>query len=506
MIQAITKFLIISNILITVVAANNFSQHGKKPNIVIILADDLGFGDVSFLNPDSKIKTPNIDKLAKEGIWGKDVHSPSSICTPSRYSLLTGEYAWRNKRIRNGVLLPWGEPLITKKAFSLPKMLKENGYNTGCVGKWHLGFNWPWKGLQKPSPKLIGAVFSKATNEMFDWSKPITGGPLDIGFDYYFGDDVPNFPPYAFIENMALTCEPQNIIQSKLSSVGARGYIHGNGPGDENWSFENVLPTITDKALNFIDSQKATVPFFLMFNLTSPHTPVAPLKRFQGKSKAGSYGDFIIQTDYSIGLIIKKLKQNRLFKNSIVIVTSDNGPDYFHRNLIKSHRHSPSGKLRGMKWDAYEGGHRVPFIISWPNGNFKGGKSFDALVSLTDLSKTIAFLLKIRLGKKDAIDSIDVSKSILQNKEIRKEMVYHPGNGQLGLRSKNWVYLSSGGRKEPLWYLKNFKINSKAEKELLFNLEKDPYQRFNIAHKNPEILKSLKSRLKKIANFPYNNK
>ena len=187
---------------------NAGANEKQKPNIVIILTDDLGYGDVSFLNPQSKVKTPQMDALAKEGVWATDAHSPSTVCSPSRYSMLTGRYSWRRKISR---LNPWKESYIDQDRVTLPKMLKSKGYYSACVGKWHLGFDWPWKGGVKPPTSVIGSGTSKATCDLFDWSKPIQGGPLGAGFDYYFGDDVPNMPPYAFIENDRLTCDPMDI-------------------------------------------------------------------------------------------------------------------------------------------------------------------------------------------------------------------------------------------------------------------------------------------------------
>ena len=346
-----------------------------RPNIVVILTDDLGYGDVSFLNPESKIQTPHMDALASEGVWATDAHSPSAVCSPTRYSLLTGRYAWRGK-LKKGVLLTWDDPVIEEDRLTLPAMLKENGYDTACIGKWHLGFNWPWKGGEKPPREQIGRKLSKATNDMFDWSKPITGGPLSVGFDYYFGDDVPNIPPYAFIENDRLTCDPVHIERDSMKSIGPRGMIHGDGPGEEGWEFEKVMPAITKRAVDYVRQRSDNDrPYFLFFTTTSPHTPVVPTKEFQGKSGAGYYGDYVIQTDDAIGQVIEALKEYGDFDNTLLIVTSDNGPERQHRDLIRTHQHSPAAHLRGMKWDGWEGGHRVPFIPSWPKGGIGGGGS-----------------------------------------------------------------------------------------------------------------------------------
>ena len=474
-----------------------------NPNIVIVLTDDLGYGDVSFLNAKSKIKTPHMDALASQGVWATDAHSPSSICSPTRYALLTGRYAWRGK-LRRGVLMPWDEPAIEKGRHTLPGMLRTKGYTTACIGKWHLGFEWPWKGGRKPPVSQIGRGTSKATSDMFDWSKAITGGPLAAGFDYYFGDDVPNFPPFAFIENEQLTCKPVDIDAKSLKSLGKRGYIHGSGPGEEGWTFEKVMPAITTRAVGYIQRHsKNPQPYFLLFSTTSPHTPVVPTKEFQGKSDAGSYGDYVIQTDDAVGQIVQALKTSGTYDNTLLIVTSDNGPEAFTRDLIKSHQHYPAGHLRGMKWDAWEGGHRVPFIASWPKGDIRGGRRIDATLSLTDLFATIAAVVNAPLKKKTGEDSLNILPSLRENKSVRTEMIYHSGSGALGLRQGKWVYLRMGGKQEPDWYKKELEIEPIDAPGLLFDLSADEGEKVNLYHKQTERVKAMEAKLSEIEKSEY---
>jgi arylsulfatase A len=358
-----------------------------KPNIVIVLTDDLGYGDVSFLNAESKVKTPHMDALAKAGVWATDAHSPSTVCSPSRYAMLTGRYSWRTKI---GRLDPWKESAIENDRVTLPKILKSKGYFTACVGKWHLGFDWPWKGGKKPPASVIGKGTSKATCDHFDWSKPIKGGPLGAGFDYYFGDDVPNMPPYAFIENDRLTCDPVDVNGRDLmkQQIMSGGYIHGVGPGEKGWRLDKVMPAITAKAVETIQTQSKTPePFFLLFATTSPHSPIVPQPAFQGISEAGPYGDYIAQTDGAVGQVVAALKAAGVYENTLLVVSSDNGPAPFMRELIRSQQHHPSGPLRGLKRDLLEGGHRVPFIASWPQGGVSGGRRIDATLSLTCLPR-----------------------------------------------------------------------------------------------------------------------
>jgi arylsulfatase A len=472
-----------------------------KPNIVIVLTDDLGYGDVSFLNADSKVKTPHMDALARAGVWGADAHAPSTVCSPSRYSLLTGRYAWRGK-LRAGRLNPWEESAIDEDRVTLPKMLKTSGYATACIGKWHLGFDWPWKGGKKPPASVIGKGTSKATCDLFDWSKPIKGGPLGTGFDYYFGDDVPNMPPYAFIENDRLTCDPVDVDGRALmkQQVMKGGYIHGVGPGEKGWKLENVMPTITGKAVGYIQEQsKGAEPFFLLFAITSPHTPIVPLAEFQGRSAAGSYGDFIVQTDDAVGQVVAALKAAGVYENTLLVVSSDNGPAPFMRERIQTHQHNPSGPLRGLKRDLLEGGHRVPFIASWPQGGIDGGRRIDVTLSLADLFATIAGMAGVPLEEGVAEDSLDVLPALRANEPVRKELVYHAANGKLGLRQGQWVYLRPGGiTEEPEWFQEMWKGDAIDAQGLLFDLSNDLGERTNLVDQHPERVQRMEARLVEI--------
>jgi arylsulfatase A len=470
-----------------------------KPNIVIVLTDDLGYGDVSFLNAESKVKTPHMDALAKAGVWATDAHSPSTVCSPSRYAMLTGRYSWRTKI---GRLDPWKESAIENDRVTLPKILKSKGYFTACVGKWHLGFDWPWKGGKKPPASVIGKGTSKATCDHFDWSKPIKGGPLGAGFDYYFGDDVPNMPPYAFIENDRLTCDPVDVNGRDLmkQQIMSGGYIHGVGPGEKGWRLDKVMPAITAKAVETIQTQSKTPePFFLLFATTSPHSPIVPQPAFQGISEAGPYGDYIAQTDGAVGQVVAALKAAGVYENTLLVVSSDNGPAPFMRELIRSQQHHPSGPLRGLKRDLLEGGHRVPFIASWPQGGVSGGRRIDATLSLTDLFATIAGIVGVPLEEGIAEDSLDILPTLRANVSVRKELVYHAANGTTGLRQGQWAYLRPRGiTPEPEWYKKMWKGDPLDAPALLFDLSGDLGERNNLFDQYPERGQRMETRLTEI--------
>ncbi|MGB2011833.1 MAG: sulfatase family protein [Akkermansiaceae bacterium] len=482
--------------------AEEAADRSSKPNIVIVLTDDLGYGDVSFLNTESKVKTPHMDALAEAGIWATDAHSPSTVCSPSRYAMLTGRHAWRRKPVRGGRLNPWAESVILADRITLPKMLKTKGYATACIGKWHLGWEWPWKGGEKPPASVIGGSTSTAKCEHFDWSRPIKGGPLGAGFDYYFGDDVPNFPPYAFIENDRLTCDPVDFDAKPLNKQVLRrgGYFHGIGPGEKGWRLEHVMPAITGKAVEYIGKQgKKDEPFFLFFSTTSPHTPIVPVAEFHGTSQAGRYGDYITQTDDSVGQIVAALKAAGIDQDTLLIVSSDNGPAPFMRELIQTHQHNPSGSLRGLKRDLLEGGHRVPFIASWPNGGIDGGRRVDATISLTDLFATIAGIVQAPLADGTAEDSLDILPSLRSGEPVRKELVYHATGGRLGLRQGEWAYLRPGGiTPEPDWFQEQWKGDPLDAPALLFNLSKDIAQKKNLHDEFPERVKQMEQRLAEI--------
>ena len=475
-----------------------------KPNIVIVLTDDLGYGDVSFLNAESKVQTPHMDALAKAGVWATDAHSPGTVCSPSRYAMLTGRYAWRRKPVRGGRLNPWAPPVIQEDRVTLPKMLETEGYATACIGKWHLGFEWPWKGGEKPPASVIGGGTSTATCDLFDWSKPIKGGPLGAGFDTYFGDDVPNFPPYAFIENDRLTCDPVDFNAKPLNQQVLRrgGYFHGTGPGEADWRLEKVMPTITSKAVEYIQAQsRKDDPFFLFFSTTSPHTPIVPLAEFQGRTQAGPYGDYVAQTDEAVGQIVAALKAAGIYEDTLLVISSDNGPAPFMRELIQTHQHNPSGPLRGVKRDVLEGGHRVPFIASWPEGGIDGGRLVDETLSLVDLFATIAGIVGVPLSAGTAEDSMDVLPSLRSGEPVRKELVYHASNGRLGLRQGKWAYLRDRGtRPEPDWYRELWKGDSLDAPGFLFDLSADLGQRSNLYDQYPERVRRMEKRLAEIEN------
>ncbi|MBA4188865.1 MAG: arylsulfatase [Planctomycetaceae bacterium] len=448
------------------------AEPAQKPNIVYILADDLGYGDVGCYNPASKIPTPNMDRLAKEGVRFTDAHSPSAVCTPTRYALLTGRYAWRTRLQRN-VIGPFSQPLIADKQLTVPGMLRGQGYATACIGKWHLGWGWP-----KPGE-----------GGKRDFSIPIPDGPTTRGFDLYFGTDVPNYPPYCFLEN-----DRTVGIPSEAAPVG-RDAFNIAGPMVPGWELGDVLPGLEKRAVEYIEkAAKGDKPFFLYLPLTSPHYPVVPTAAFKGKSKAGDYGNFVAQTDAVVGAVLDALKQSGVAEKTLVIFTSDNGPEVTGEvnpgayDRLKEFGHASMGALRGAKRDAWEGGHRVPFIARWP-GKIPAGSTCDETVCHVDLMATLAALLNVKLPADAGVDSVNVLPAFLGEKRqapIREATVHHSGQGTFAIRRGDWVLIlaptGDDNRKqgEPAWFRKDRGYEPHAAAGELYNLATDPAQKTNL--------------------------
>jgi arylsulfatase A len=457
----------------------------SKPNIVYILADDLGYGDLGCYSPASKIPTPNMDRLAKEGVRFTDAHSPSAVCTPTRYALLSGRYAWRTRLQRN-VIGPFSKPLIAEKQLTVASLLREQGYTTACIGKWHLGWGWPEPG--------------EGASQKRDFTKPITDGPTTRGFDYYFGTDVPNYPPYCFLEN-----DRTVGIPSATAPVG-RDSFNIAGPMLPGWKLVDVLPALEKRAVEYVEkTAKEDKPFFLYLPLTSPHYPVVPSAAFKGKSQVGDYGDFVMQTDYVVGRVLDALIRSGAAENTLVILTSDNGPEVTGEvkpgvyDRLKEFGHASMGSLRGAKRDAWEGGHRVPFIARWP-GKIQAGSTCDETICHVDLMATLAALLEVKLPADAGVDSVNILPALLGEKRktpLREATVHHSAQGKFAIRKGDWVLIlaptGEDNRKqgEPTWLQKDrgYKLHTEAGE--LFNLAKDPTQKQNLYATEPGKVKEL---------------
>ena len=475
----------------------------KKPNIIFILADDMGYGDLGCYNPESMIATPNMDKLASQGIKFLDAHSPAALCTPSRYGLLTGRYCWRTS-LQQGVILGYDEtPLIEKGRSTIATMLKDKGYSTACFGKWHLGMNWPTKNnykIQNDFNKWFdNPVFLE--NEMnIDFSKPISGGPTELGFDYFFGSlgCTTSDPPYCFIENNHVYENPSERSPSKY--LGLPGFVPGGW--SKNFPLEKVDVEFTNKAISYMENQiekKSKEPFFVYLALSSPHNPFLPPDFTLGKSKEGPRGDLVMVVDWSVGKIMEFLKKQGIEDNTLIIVTSDNGA------VKGANGHLSEWKFKGYKSNIWEGGHRVPFLARWP-GRIKPGTSSEEVISLTDMFASFSSLVSHTVTKNEGEDSYNVlpaifgGKSIASNAAVR---IFHSGAGFFAVRKGNWLLVQ--GTVGPGSGNIDFTADSLKGKGQLYNLLQDPFQKINLWNDKPSLRDSLAALIINVKSHPGSN-
>jgi arylsulfatase A len=463
------------------------------PNIVLILADDMGYGDLGIQNPASKIPTPNLDKLAQQGMRFTDAHSSSGVCTPSRYALLQGRYHWRKF---HGIVNSFDQPILDSERTTLPEMLKAKGYRTACIGKWHLG--WDWNSIKqpnaKPNPKTGFPVSA------FDWQKAIPGGPLSHGFDYYYGDDVPNFPPYAWFENDRVITPPTVPLATPKTT--AEGNWEARpGPSVQDWDFWSVMPTLTEKAEAFIAEQSAEKPFFLYFPFTSPHAPIVPTEEFKGSSQANGFGDFMTQTDATVGRVLAALKKHGFSENTLVIFSADNGPEHYAYERLKNYGHRSMGPLRGLKRDIWEGGHRVPFIVQWP-GKVPAGSVNHGLVSHMDIYATIAAIVESKIAVGDAQDSLNQLNCWQgQQPSVRTSLVHNTNPKGYAIRQGDWVLVAAktgAVSKVPDWFNTENGYTENSHAGELYNLKVDLAQKKNLYGEHPEKVAELTQLLKRI--------
>ncbi|WP_162340535.1 sulfatase family protein [Cyclobacterium salsum] len=498
-------------------SCNLENKDKQLPNIVIIYADDLGYGDVQSYNPErGKIPTPHIDRLVSEGMSFTDAHSSSGVCSPSRYTLLTGRYHWRSQ-LQRGIVGLYGEPLITPDRLTLASLAKQNGYQTACIGKWHLGWNWPIPEEQmelfRPGEKDVTATEEHRNTWREVFSLPIPGGPMEVGFDEYFGTDVPNWPPYCFIENDRTVGIPSEFGAPRLFG---RNQASTQGPARALWSLEAILPALAARSAAFIEREKETSrPFLLYLPLTSPHTPLSVNDEWLGESNLSLYADLVMETDAVVGRVLEALEESGAAENTLVIFTSDNGcaPYVGNTTMEEAHDrgmkswpwdrnhppvaameekgHYPSGPFRGYKSDVWEGGHRVPFIVRWP-GKVQPRSSSEQLVHQADLMATIAEIIGAEIPDDAGEDSFSLLPLLKGgNQAVRQNAVSTSITGLPGLRQGNWKYIAgpgSGG-----W--------TPGESELpvqLYDLAADPSETQNLASQEPDRVKQMEDLLEKL--------
>ena len=482
-------FIIIIGLLCAGCSLTN--EKPQQPNIVFIMADDLGYGDLSSYGA-KNFQTPACDQLAKEGMLFTDAHSPSAVCSPSRYSVLTGRYSWRSW-LKNWVIMENHPLLIDTKRLTMGKMLQKTGYTTGCVGKWHLGWG-----------TEIGTDYSNET-------KP---GPLEVGFDSFYG------VPYSHNSSRSLQVyvRDRSIVNLKKGL----NYRSKEARKMTQRKMEDTAIDLSHEAVAFIDKNKDK-PFFLYYPTTNIHYPLTPNSRFKGTTNAGIYGEFVVEFDWAVGQVLAALDRNGLTENTIVVLTSDNGgrPPGKALELKGFNGHKPNGNWRGTKRQIYEGGHRVPLIVRWP-GKIKKSSRTNETVCLTDFFATFAGILNQTLPQNAAEDSYDLSALLLgrdHKKPLREATVHHSMAGQFAIRKGNWKLIEGSGSGD---YPKNSKgrIDVKTYRPVrdkntgkwlkldyfklkpdgkfqLYNLQQDPQEKENLSNKYPAKVKELYELLNK---------
>jgi arylsulfatase A len=450
------------------------AQATQLPNIVYILADDLGWGDLRSYNPRSAIPTPHTDRMAAEGVRFVDMHSPSAVCTPTRYGILTGRYCWRS-RLKNGVLWGYSPNLIEKGRLTVPGLLKQVGYHTAGIGKWHLG-------LGEKDP--------------VDYSRPLRPGPLDHGFDSYFGIPASlDMPPYVYIENDHVVEAPTAMVRE---STRPRGVFWRGGDIAPSFQIEEVLQTLTQRTIDHLRVRAKTPnqPFFLYLPLTAPHTPWTPGQEFRGRSKAGDYGDFVAHVDDVVGRVLQTLQETSLDHNTLVIFTSDNGANWTVEDRER-YAHQANASWRGQKADIWEAGHRVPFIARWPAA-IPAGTIWEDLGCLTDLFATVADLINRPLPRDAGEDSFSLLPALRGESRTpaRSSVVHHSAQGIFSIREGHWkliLGLGSGGFSVPA----SVPRAPGGPEGQLFNLADDPGERYNLYQQYPEVVAKLSALLRK---------
>jgi len=468
-----------------------------KPNLVYILCDDLGYGDVRAFNAQGKIATPQMDRLAREGMIFTDAHSSSAVCSPTRYGILTGRYNWRS-RLQSGVLGGLSPRLIEPGRVTVASLLQEQGYFTACVGKWHLGMDWA-----KHPGKTVSALSVETAEQVgsVDFTRPITNGPNSVGFDYFFGISASlDMVPYTFIENDRVAALPAVAdMKFPMTAGRTRGFTR-TGPGAKDFAAVDVLPTLTKKAVELIGQRasdaKQGKPFFLYIPLNSPHTPINPSPAWAGKSGLSPYADFVMETDWAIGEVMRALATAGLEQNTLIIVTSDNGcsPQANFEELLPL-GHNPNYVFRGNKADIYDGGHHIPFIARW-TGVTKPGTRYAPYVCLIDLMATVADILAIKLPAHAGEDSVSLLPALRGGTApVRDTIVHHSITGAFSIRQGNWkleLCPGSGGWSAPT----PGQEPKDAPRIQLYDLATDLAETKNVQAEHPEIVSRLTDLLK----------
>ena len=464
------RIVLFIGLLAALFSACSSTEESALPNIVLIMADDMGYGDVGAYNPDSKIPTPNMDRLAREGMRFTDAHSPSAVCTPTRYALLTGRYAWRHPKLRSGVTQGYSPLIMDTTRTTVASLLQAHGYETAAIGKWHLGLG---------------------SGDSTDYASPIYPGPRALGFDYFYGIPASlDMPPYVWVHNESLDEAPSSYGNGPVGCC--TGPFWRSGAMAPSFDHTDVLPRITERAVTYIEERgEDREPFFLYVPLAAPHTPWLPTDDFVGTSGAGEYGDFTVQVDASVGAVMDALDAAGLSASTMIVVTSDNGA-YWRPQDIAQYDHHANHSWRGMKADIHEGGHRVVQIVRWP-GHIAAGSVTDQLAMHTDFLATFAEAAGISVPEDVAEDSFSHLHVLLGHREssARTSAVHQSIRGMLVLREGSWKYIhgkGSGG-------FTRVDTSAADPPGQLYNLATDPAESINLYASHPERVAAMQAAL-----------
>ncbi|MDR1720601.1 MAG: arylsulfatase [Dysgonamonadaceae bacterium] len=481
------KFSNIGTCAMMALAGCNSKAETKAPNIVFILADDMGYGDVSALNPESKIRTPNIDRIARNGVTFTSAHSGSAVSTPTRYGILTGRYSWRTT-LKSGTLNGYSKALISQDRLTMAGMLQQQGYHTACFGKWHLG--WDWANIE-------------AGKENIDYSRPVINAPVTRGFDYFYGISASlDMPPYVYLENDTPTAVPDRLTEGNNIPVGEEGYngaMWRKGPTGSDFIHADCLPNLNRRVIQYINEHaKSDKPFFLYYPMPAPHTPILPVKEFQGKSGLSPYADFTMMVDHFVGEIVQTLEKNKIADNTILVFASDNGIALWSDiKYMEEHGHFPSYIYRGYKADLYDGGHHIPCLMQWPARIQP--HTVNQTICLNDFMATFAELTGYRLKDNEAEDSFSLLPTLFDENyqgEVREAVVHHSGEGYFSIRKGKWKLLmapGSGGWSYPV----PGEEPPGSPPVQLFDINVDKGEKMNLQDKFPEVVAELKALLTK---------
>ncbi len=478
------------------------ADQSPRPNVVIILADDMGLGDVTALNRQSRIPTPHLDKLARQGLVFTDAHAAGSYCVPSRYGLLTGRYMWRTRLGSGGNLANFAGTLIEPGRKTVANLMQDAGYQTGLVGKWHQGLDWKLHDESEREQIRVDPNYQNFKN--IDFAAPAIKGPKDFGFAYSFGTaGSAEMNPAAWIENNRVTVIP-TLTTEQAKKIHGEWFGRDDNIIAEGYTMDRLVPTLSNKACEFVETavrSKPDQPFFLYYAMTTPHNPIVPNQEFVGKSKAGTYGDFVVELDHHVGRLLSKLDELGIADNTLLFFTSDNGPvdrtrgysQRWVRGDTQIYGHDSTGDCSGWKGGLEEGAHRVPFIVRWP-AIIKPGEECATTIVFNDVLPTLAEMMNVKLDSNTAEDGVSFYPALTgasRPVSFHKALIHNHHNGTFAVRQGAFKLIIKGPK--TVEEVLDARVPVKYQ---LYDLDKDIAESTDVSAKHPEKVKQMHALLK----------